>query len=141
MNSVILQIASKYIKGLLLIFAVLALFRGHNYPGGGFIGGLMAGLALLYDSFAFQAFQVKERLGSKPERYIAGGLAAVLLSFLPSVVGGKELMTGMWISIPLPVGEPFKLGTPFLFDTGVFFIVIGVTLVFVFSLTQKDKWK
>ena len=39
MNSVILQIASKYLRFLLIIFALLALFRGHNQPGGGFIGG------------------------------------------------------------------------------------------------------
>jgi multicomponent Na+:H+ antiporter subunit B len=139
MNSVILQIAAKYLKWLLLVFAVLALFRGHNHPGGGFIGGLMAGLAIVYRGFAYNAFQVKEELKDRPERYIALGLLAILLSFLPSVLMNETLMTGVWGTLPLPFSEGLKLGSPFLFDIGVFFAVIGVTLMFVFSLTQKPQ--
>jgi multicomponent Na+:H+ antiporter subunit B len=141
MNSVYLQLAAKYLKWLLIVFAVLALFRGHNHPGGGFIGGLLAGLAIVYRGFAYNAFQVKEKLQNRPERYIGAGLFAILLSFLPSVLKGDTLMTGVWIKIPTPVGEGIKLGTPFLFDIGVFLAVIGVTLMFIFSLTQKLEWK
>ncbi|WP_372950079.1 MnhB domain-containing protein [Mariniphaga sp.] len=137
MNSVILQLAAKYLRWLLLTFAVLALLRGHNDPGGGFIGGLMAGLAVVYRGFAFDTFQVKERLQNIPEWLIAGGLFIILLSFLPSLFLGKTLMTGVWLKIPLPLLGELKLGSPFLFDIGVFFTVIGVTLMFVFSLTQK----
>jgi multicomponent Na+:H+ antiporter subunit B len=139
MNSVILQIAAKYLKWLLLVFAVLALLRGHNHPGGGFIGGLMAGLAIVYRGFAYNAFQVKEELKDRPERYIALGLLAILLSFLPSIFMNETLMTGVWGTLPLPFSEGLKLGSPFLFDIGVFFAVIGVTLMFVFSLTQKPQ--
>jgi multicomponent Na+:H+ antiporter subunit B len=137
MNSVILQLAAKYLRWLLITFAVLALIRGHNEPGGGFIGGLMAGLAVVYRGFAFDAFQVKERLQNWTEWFIAGGLFIILLSFLPSLFLGKTLMTGVWVKIPIPLIGELKLGSPFLFDIGVFFTVIGVTLLFVFSLTQK----
>jgi multicomponent Na+:H+ antiporter subunit B len=137
MNSVILQLAAKYLRWLLLAFAVLALLRGHNNPGGGFIGGLMAGLAVVYRGFAFDSFQVKERLQNIPEWLIAGGLFIILLSFVPSLLLDKTLMTGVWLKIPLPLLGELKLGSPFLFDIGVFFTVIGVTLLFVFSLTQK----
>lgn len=139
MNSEILQIAARYLRWILITFAVIALFRGHNNPGGGFIGGLLAGLAIVYRGFAFNAFQVKEELKDRPEKYIAVGLAAILLSFLPSVLLNKTLMTGIWITIPVPFTEGLKLGTPFLFDIGVFFGVIGVTLMFIFSLTQKPQ--
>jgi multicomponent Na+:H+ antiporter subunit B len=139
MNSIILQIAARYLKWILLVFAVLALFRGHNHPGGGFIGGLMAGLAIVYRGFAYNAFQVKEELKDRPERYIALGLATILASIVPSLLKGVTLMSGLWITLPLPFGEGLKLGTPFLFDVGVFFTVIGVTLMFVFSLTQKPQ--
>lgn len=139
MNSAILQIAARYLKWILFVFAVLALYRGHNHPGGGFIGGLMAGLAIVYRGFAYNSFQIKEELKDRPERYIALGLAIILLSFVPSLIKNVTLMTGIWISIPLPFGEELKLGTPFLFDIGVFFTVIGVTLMFVFSLTQKPQ--
>ncbi len=139
MNSIILQIAARYLKWILIVFAVLALLRGHNHPGGGFIGGLLAGLAIVYRGFAYNAFQVKEELKDRPEGYIAWGLSFILLSFIPSVIKKEALMTGSWITIPFPFSEGLKLGTPLIFDVGVFMAVIGVTLMFVFSLTQKPQ--
>ena len=53
MNSILLQIAAKYLKYIFLIFAVLALMQGHNHPGGGFIGGLLAALTVVYNSMAY----------------------------------------------------------------------------------------
>lgn len=137
MNSIILQLAAKYLRWLFIVFAVLALIRGHNDPGGGFIGGLVAGLAVVYRGLAYDTFQVKERMKNVPERFIAGGLFIILLSFLPSLILGKTIMTGVWLKIPLPLVGELKLGSPFLFDIGVFFAVIGVTIMFIFSLTQK----
>jgi len=137
MNSIILQLAAKYLRWLFIIFAVLALIRGHNDPGGGFIGGLLAGLAIVYRGLAYDTFQVKERMQNIPEWFIAGGLFTILLSFAPSLILGNTIMTGIWLKIPLPLVGELKLGSPFLFDIGVFFTVIGVTVMFVFSLTQK----
>ncbi|MFW5755442.1 MAG: MnhB domain-containing protein [Tangfeifania sp.] len=137
MNSIILQLAAKYLKWLFIVFAVLALIRGHNDPGGGFIGGLLAGLAIVYRGLAYDTFRVKERLQNIPEWFIAGGLFTILLSFAPSLISGKTIMTGVWLKIPLPLVGELKLGSPFVFDIGVFFTVIGVTVMFVFSLTQK----
>lgn len=138
MNSVILQIASKYLRWILLAFAVLALLRGHNQPGGGFIGGLLAGLAIVFRGFAYSINQVKQELKSKPMIYTGLGLLFILLSFLPGIFAGNELMTGVWLKIPLPLLGELKLGSPLIFDIGVFFGVIGVTLLFVFSLTKKE---
>jgi multicomponent Na+:H+ antiporter subunit B len=138
MNSVILQLASKYLKWLLILFAVLALLRGQDDPGGGFIGGLMAGLAIVYKGFAYNAFQVKEQFTGKPEGLIALGLLTILMSIIPSALNQKTLMTAMWIIIDNPLGGEFALGTPLLFDTGIFLVVTGVTLMFAFSLTQKQ---
>ena len=138
MNSVILQIASKYLRWILLAFAILALLRGHNAPGGGFIGGLLAGLAIVFRGFAYSIGQVKNELKSRPMIYTGLGLLFILLSFLPGIFSGNELMTGSWVKIPVPMMGDLKLGTPLLFDIGVFFGVIGVTLLFVFSLTKKE---
>lgn len=141
MNSVILQIAAKYIRLLLVFFAVVALLRGHNHPGGGFIGGLLFALSIVYYGFAFDAFTAKGKLRIQPEGYIAAGLLVILLSVLPGLSKGGQLMKGIWISIPMPVFGELKIGTPFLFDIGVFLAVIGVTLMFFFSLTKNEQWK
>jgi len=138
MNSIILQIAAKYIKALLILFAIIALFRGHNYPGGRFIGGLLAALAVILDGFAFSVKQVRDTLKISPGTYIAGGLFIVILSFIPSVLNHLELMQGVWLKLQVPLLGEIKLGTPFLFDIGVFFTVIGVTFLFFFSLTKVE---
>lgn len=134
MNSVILQIAAKYVRWLLVFFALVALLRGHNYPGGGFIGGLLAALSIVYYSFAFNLTKAKEKLKLNPEGYISVGLLMILLSFLPSIIQNKTLMTGIWTNISFPVLGDVILGTPLLFDIGVFMAVIGVTIMFFFSL-------
>jgi multicomponent Na+:H+ antiporter subunit B len=136
MNSVILQLATPYVRTLLVFFAFVALLRGHNNPGGGFIGGLLAALAIVFNSFAFDWRQVQSKLRIKPEGYVALGLILVLLSFIPSLLYSHILMKGVWISIPMGVLGELELGSPLLFDTGVFMAVIGVTLMFFFTLTN-----
>ncbi len=141
MNSTILQIASRYVKSLLLLAAVIALIRGHNFPGGGFIGGLLAGLSIVYESLAFSPELARRKLRFSPERYVAAGLGSILVSIFPGVIAGGNIMEGVWVTIPLLFEQELKLGTPLLFDVGVFFVVIGVTLLFFFSLKQEESWK
>lgn len=138
MNSILLQIASKYIKGLLVLFAIIALLRGHNYPGGGFIGGLIASLSVIYYSLAFNPKQVRDQLLIQPHLYIVFGLSSVLISFLPSIIQQLALMKGVWLKLQIPFFGILKLGTPFVFDIGVFLTVIGVTFLFYFSLTKAE---
>jgi len=136
MNSVILQLALRYVRFLLLAFAIITLLRGHNHPGGGFIGGLMAGLSLVMKGFAYNMDQLKDQMKFSSQGFIGTGLGLILLSSIPSLLAGKEFMTGLWISLPLPLNGELKLGTPLLFDIGVFFAVIGVILMFLFSLKK-----
>lgn len=138
MNTVILQIAQRYVRGLLLLFAVVVLLRGHNHPGGGFIGGLLAGMSIVLKGFAFDIDSVRASLKMPPQAYIAAGLIIIVASFLPSIVAGEEFMKGLWLVISLPFGNELKLGTPLVFDIGVFFAVIGVTLLFLFSLKKGE---
>lgn len=138
MNSVILQIASRYVRGLLIIFAVIALLRGHNFPGGGFIGGLLAGLSVVFKGYAYSVNQIKENMKLTPEIYIGSGLSAILLSVIPGIIRKEQFMTGVWYRIFLPLLGEIKLGTPLLFDFGIFMIIIGVTIMFLFSLTKNS---
>lgn len=136
MNSVILQLASKYIRFIFLVFAIIVLMRGHNQPGGGFIGGLLAALSMVYKGFAYSLQSVKSKTENSSRWLLITGLCTILLSFLPSVLSRQSLMTGQWIRISF-AGD-LKLGTPLLFDIGVFLSVAGVTLLFLFSLTKND---
>jgi multicomponent Na+:H+ antiporter subunit B len=138
MNSLILQIASKYIRWILMIFAVLALLRGHNHPGGGFIGGLLGGLAFGFGSFAHSPAYVIDKMRLKPSYLAAIGLLVVLLSMLPSLISESQLMQGFWTTLRLPFEVNIKLGTPLLFDIGVFLAVMGVSLMFILNINPND---
>lgn len=141
MNSIILQLASKYIRWILVIFSVIVLVRGHNAPGGGFIGGLLAGLSLAYKGFAYTPEILQNEMKVKPEGFMALGLVLIFISLWPGLLFKSTLMEGFWFTIPLPFIEGFKFGTPFLFDIGVYFTVIGVSILFLFSLSNEKKWK
>jgi len=136
MNSAILQIAQRYVRFLLLLFAVLALLRGHNHPGGGFIAGLLAGLSMVMKAFAYDIEVVASQIKVSPVALMATGLALILLSTLPSLAGGEAFMQGFWVQWDIPLLGELKLGTPLLFDAGVFFGVIGVIRMFFFSLKR-----
>lgn len=141
MNSVILQLASKYIRFLFWLFAIIALLRGHNLPGGGFIGGLLAALAIVYNGFAYDITIVKEKTTIMPEAYIGSGMMMILISILPGVLNNRSLMYGVWTELPLWIFGKIKLGSPFIFDIGVFLIVIGVTFLFFVAFKSKGSWK
>jgi len=138
MNSTILQIAQRYVRFLLIVFALLALIRGHNSPGGGFIAGLLAGLSMVMKSFAYTIDEVVKNMKISPGGLMALGLLLILVSTFPSILNGAEFMKGYWLVFNLPLLGDIKLGTPLVFDTGVFFGVIGVTRLFFFSLKLAE---
>jgi multicomponent Na+:H+ antiporter subunit B len=141
MISVLLRAATNYIVPLQLMFSVYLLLRGHNMPGGGFIGGLIAAAAFSLYVIAFDVSFAREKLRLTPQHLISGGLAIAFISAIWSTLSGKPFFTGMWDgSIPLHwigLGE-LKLGTPLLFDIGVYLVVIGITLLIIFSLAEED---
>lgn len=136
LSSGILQIASRYLKPLLLILSVYVLIRGHNLPGGGFIGGLMAAGAYIIHMMAFGSKQTVAAMKVKPFGLIAIGLLVALLSGFIAVAGGDPFLTGLWIDI-----AGVKVGTPLMFDTGVYLTVLGVMLAIMLSVFENlDTW-
>ena len=135
MRTVILHTTVRILMPLFFIFSVLLLFRGHNLPGGGFIGGLLAAIALFLHSVVFGVDETLKRYRLNPRIIIAVGLLAALLSVLVSLFLGLTLFTGVWSTFQLPLIG--KLGTPMLFDIGVYLVVVGVILNITFVLTEN----
>lgn len=135
MRTVILHTTVRLLMPLFFIFSVLLLFRGHNLPGGGFIGGLLAAIALFLHSVVFGVDATLERYRLNPRKIIATGLLAALVSALISLFMGLAFFTGVWSSFELPLIG--KLGTPMLFDIGVYLVVVGVILNITFVLTEN----
>lgn len=139
MNSLILRTASYYLLPLLLLFAVFLLLRGHNEPGGGFVGGLVAAAAFCLQVIAFNVQEARRMLGTDPRTLIALGLfLAVVAGLVPFFTGGPFL-TGIWLDLNVFGLLTLHLGSPLLFDVGVFNVVVGVVLLLVFSFAEEEE--
>ena len=134
MSSLILSTATRLLLPLLLIFSIFLLLRGHNEPGGGFVGGLVAAAAFALYMIATDVANVKRILRIEPRTLIGTGLLICLISGLISLFRGLPFMTGLWSKTALPVIG--KVGTPLLFDTGVYLVVLGITLTIILSLAE-----
>lgn len=136
MKSLVLMTATRYLLPLLLLFAVFALFRGHNEPGGGFIGGLVAAAAFALYAIAYSVDEARQALSIHPRALVGIGLLVALVSAFIGMLYGDPFMTGKWDTTEVPsIG---KLGTPLLFDVGVFLVVMGITLSIIFALAEEE---
>jgi multicomponent Na+:H+ antiporter subunit B len=135
-NSLILTTIVKYVIPLLLIFSFFLLFRGHNEPGGGFVGGLVAASAYALYAIANGVIEAKKLLRFDPLNLSGIGLMIAFLSGLFPVFVGKKFMTGLWLKEAIPVLG--KLGTPLIFDMGIYILVLGITTKIIFSLAEEE---
>jgi multicomponent Na+:H+ antiporter subunit B len=134
-TSSILQTAVRFLMPLLLLFAVFVLLRGHNQPGGGFVGGLVVASSFVLYSIAFGVDAARRALLVSPSALLGGGLLIALASGLPGVLAGRPFMSAVWISVGAGP-TAIHVGTPLVFDVGVFLAVIGVVLTIVFTLAE-----
>jgi len=136
MRSLILSTATRYMLPLLLLFSIFLLLRGHSEPGGGFVGGLVTAVAFALYAFAFNVEYARQALRVEPRTLIGLGLLTAVGSGMLSLFGGLPFMPGLWSSRTIPIFG--KVGTPMLFDVGVYLVVVGVTLTIIFSLAESD---
>ena len=137
MTSLILRAATRFMLPLLLLFSVLLLLRGHNEPGGGFSGGLVAAAAIVLYSFAFGVDDTRRALAVEPRTLIGAGLLVALGSGVLGLLVGRPLMTGLWHDVVVPGFGPLALGTPLLFDLGVYLVVVGITSSIILALEEE----
>lgn len=140
MNSIILKLAAKYLKPLFLIFSVYVLLRGHNAPGGGFIGGLLAASGILFYAFAYGPEKISLFRYFKPKAFLILGMVLVLISATWSFAGSKPIFTGLWTEIDIGIIK-IKAGTPLLFDTGIYLIVVGALSKITLTIIEELEWK
>ena len=135
MTSSILQTAVRLLMPLLLLFAVFLLLRGHNQPGGGFVGGLVVAASFVLYSIAFGVDAARRALLVRPSMLLGVGLLVAFVSGLPAVVAGHAFMTALWTTVAAG-SMVIAVGTTLVFDVGVFLAVIGVVLTIVFTLAE-----
>lgn len=139
--SIPLQITARVLSPAMIILSLVILYRGHHLPGGGFIGGLVcaAGFGLIAIGNGLAA--ARRALRVQPVSLVIAGLATATLSGLVGpLVGGTPIFGAAWLpSFHLPVLGTVHLGTPILFDVGVYLAVMGFTLTCLFALIRADS--
>jgi len=135
-RSVILRTATQYITPLLLLYSVFLLLRGHDEPGGGFVGGLMASAAFVLHAIAYGVASARRLFLIHPPVLIGAGLLLAAGSAALSLLAGKPFMTGTWGAVHLG-DTAVHLGTPVFFDIAVYLVVLGVTVVIILSLAEE----
>lgn len=113
------------------LFAVYLLLRGHNYPGGGFIGGLGSGMSLVLLSLAVGVERMQQILRVDPVRIATVGLFIAAASSAMPMLWGDPFLTQYNYKLG-GVG----IGTPLVFDIGVYLVVVGVTVRLIVILAR-----
>lgn len=137
MSSPILRKASDLLHPLLLFFALYLVVAGHDEPGGGFAGGLVAGASYALCALAHGVREGRRRLPGAPLLLLGAGLGAGVLAAAAPTAVGRPVLTALWLDVRLPVGLTVEVGTPYLFEAGVFLTVSGAVLTVVFSLMEE----
>lgn len=137
MGTLILKTATRLLVGLILVFSVYLLLRGHHSPGGGFAGALVAGTAFALFAISEGAPVVRRALRIDPRFLTAIGLMVALVSGAAAAVDGKSFLTGIWWWMEYEGARQAFIGTPLVFDIGVYLTVLGSILTLVLALEEQ----
>lgn len=134
MNPLVFRTVARFITPVLLLYSVFMLLRGHNEPGGGFIGGLLAATPFVIYALAYDVDRARRLLRLSPGTLFGVGLLTAALSGCVGIFTGLPFMYGLWLDTPLPTG--LKFGTVLVFDIGVYMVVMGAVLAFILTLLE-----
>lgn len=133
-RSIIFEVVTRLIFHSMIVFSVYLLLAGHNLPGGGFAGGLTAGLALTIRYLAGGRFELREAAPISAGMLLGTGLAtAAAAGFVPLLLGGQVFQSAI-IEFWLPLFGDIKFVTSTIFDIGVYLVVVGLALDVLRSL-------
>jgi multicomponent Na+:H+ antiporter subunit B len=132
MNSLIFRTMAPILATLMVLFSIVVLLRGHNDPGGGFIGGLIAAAAAAMSGMAFGVGAVRRTLRFNPIAFAGFGVLLGATSGLLSAAFGVPFLTALWLPANL-------FGVPGVFDIGVYFAVFGTLTAVALALEDSGE--
>lgn len=138
MNSIILTAGTRLLVSLLLVFSIFMLLRGHNMPGGGFIGGLIGATGFVVHAIACGTAQAREALRVKPEKIAMTGLGIALFAGVMALFFGDAFFVGQWLFVGATETEKgLPISSVLVFDVGVYLVVLGSILTLSFALEES----
>ncbi|MGB4776803.1 Na+/H+ antiporter subunit A [Microbacterium sp.] len=133
-RSIMLEVIVRILFHTIIVVSIYLLFAGHNLPGGGFAGGLVAGMALVMRYVAGGRYELGAAAPTDAGRLLGAGMTlAVACAVVPLLFGAAPLTSWFW-EAELPVVGHVEFVTSTLFDIGVYLVVIGLVLDVLRSL-------
>jgi len=130
-------VGANLLFGILLVFSVFMLLRGHNEPGGGFIGGLIGAVAFIVYKMSEDIAATRAVLRVNPEYLAVFGLTIALIAGLLGVAFGDGVFAGQWIFVGATAEtKGWPISTVLLFDVGVYFTVLGAIVALVLEMER-----
>ncbi|WP_157270888.1 monovalent cation/H+ antiporter subunit A [Azohydromonas aeria] len=121
-----------------VMYAVHLFLRGHNEPGGGFVAGLVVGIAFIAQYMVGGTRWVEARMPLRPPRWIAVGLLLAIATGLGSLGVGHPFLTTHTAHFTLPLIGEVHLPSATFFDLGVFAVVVGSTLLLLTAIAHQS---
>lgn len=139
-NSFIMKAVISLVFVLVNIISIYLLLRGHNLPGGGFIGGLMTGISFILLGLVRGWAELQRELPLPPLRLATFGLVMAIISGVAPMLFGKPFLTQYMVHLPeIPFFGELHIGTPLIFDIGVFLLVSCITVKLVIVLARSTS--
>jgi multicomponent Na+:H+ antiporter subunit A len=137
-RSFVLEVLIDLVVRTAFVFSLFLLFSGHNAPGGGFIAGLVAAIAVVLRFIAGGRQWVQDVLPARPEVLLGVGLATALATgVLGWAWGGSFLAAAKW-ELEVPVLGLVKATSALIFDVGVFIVVVGLATAMLSALGEGE---
>ncbi|HEY9267742.1 MAG TPA: hydrogen gas-evolving membrane-bound hydrogenase subunit E, partial [Mycobacterium sp.] len=136
-RSLVLEVATRLIFPVMMVLSAYFFFAGHNTPGGGFAGGLMAGLALVLRYLAGGRYELGETLPLDAGKILGAGLTLAAGTAAASLLAGAPALSSALIEVDVPILGTVKFVTALFFDLGVYLIVVGLVLDVLRSLGAR----
>jgi len=139
-SSYIFRSVVQFLFFIINLFALYLMLRGHNYPGGGFIAGLATGVSILLLSLALGMLEVDRYLRFDPIRLAACGLLLAALTSLAPALFGQAFLEHFHLHLHhVPLFGDLHVGTPLMFDGGVYLVVVGITAKLILVLGKSTS--
>ncbi|WP_164668895.1 Na(+)/H(+) antiporter subunit B [Virgibacillus doumboii] len=135
-NDLILRTTTSLIVFILLGFSIYLLLAGHNSPGGGFVGGLMTSSAIVLMYMSYGAEAVEKILPVNYRLLVPFGLILALGTGIGSFLFGEPFLSHTYDYFHVPIFGELELATAMLFDMGVYFTVLGVTITIILAIAN-----
>ncbi|KNC18454.1 monovalent cation/H+ antiporter subunit A [Arthrobacter sp. RIT-PI-e] len=136
-RSIIFEVITRLLFHTIILLSIYLLVAGHNLPGGGFAGGLVAGLALAIRYLAGGRFELAEASPVSAGTLLGVGLGIVTLTAVAPLFLGGAVLESYILEFWMPVFGDVKFVTSTIFDIGVYLVVIGLVLDVLRSLGSE----